>query len=109
MVWRQFCLLLTLISFAGLAVGAPESVTFHKDIEPVLQNHCQGCHRPGEIGPMPLLTYENVRPWAKALKEAVLTRKMPPWFADSTVGHFANERRLNDTEIKTLASWVDEG
>jgi hypothetical protein len=49
---------------------------------PVLQKNCQTCHRPGEIGPMPLLTYEGVRPWAKAIKAAVLSKKMPPWFAD---------------------------
>jgi hypothetical protein len=98
---------LTLVSFAGLAVGAPDSVTFHKDIEPVLQNHCQGCHRPGEIGPMPLLTYQNVRPWAKALKEAVLARKMPPWFADSTVQHYRNDASLSSADIEKLTSWVD--
>jgi hypothetical protein len=109
MVWKQVCLLLTIVSFAGLAVGAPESVTFHKDIEPVLQNHCQGCHRPGEIGPMPLLTYQNVRPWAKALKEAVLSRKMPPWFADSTVQHYRNDASLSSADIEKLTSWVDAG
>jgi len=109
MAWKQLCRLLTLVSFAGIAVGAPESITFHKDIEPLLQNHCQGCHRPGEIGPMPLLTYQNVRPWAKALKEAVLTRKMPPWFADSTVQHYRNDASLTLAEIEKLTSWVDAG
>ncbi len=58
-------------------------VTFNKDVLPILQKNCrQSCHRPGEIGPMPLLTYDGVRPWAKAIKAAALTRKMPPWFAD---------------------------
>src|SRR4030095_11653813 len=106
---RQLSLLLTLVSFAGVAFGAPESITFHKDIEPVLQNHCQACHRPGEIGPMPLLTYQNVRPWAKALKEAVLTRKMPPWFADSSVQHYRNDASLSEADIEKVRSWVDAG
>ena len=63
-------------------------VTYNKDVLPILEKNCQSCHRPGEIGPMPFLTYEGVRPWAKAIKEAVLTRKMPPWFADPRYGHF---------------------
>jgi hypothetical protein len=90
------------------APGAP-AVTFHKDIEPVLQKHCQGCHRPGEIAPFSLLTYSEARPWAKAMKAAILTEQMPPWFADPKYGHFANDRRLNPQEIKTLVAWVDGG
>ena len=70
------------------AVAASNSpVTFNKDVLPVLQKNCQRCHRPGEIAPMSLLTYRDARPWAKAMKEAVLTKKMPPWFAEQ--GHFA--------------------
>jgi hypothetical protein len=68
-----------------VASGAPE-VTFHKDVEPILQKSCQECHRPGEIGPMALLTYEQARPWAKAIKAAVLEKKMPPWPADPHYG-----------------------
>ncbi len=75
------------------------SVTFNKDVLPILQKNCQGCHRPGEIAPMSLLTYAEARPWAKAMKAAVITRKMPPWFADPKYGHFANDRRLSDAEI----------
>src|SRR5881396_2349492 len=89
-------------SLATAAEAPLPAPTFYKDILPLLQKHCQSCHRPGEIGPMPLLTYEGTRPWAKAMKEAVLTRKMPPWFADPKIGHFANERRLSDAEIKTI-------
>jgi len=84
-------------------------VTFNKDILPILQKNCQSCHRPGEIGPMPLLTYDGVRPWAKAIKAAVLTKKMPPWFADARYGHFMDDRRMSDAEIHTLAAWVDAG
>ena len=65
------------------ALAAPNApVTFNKDVLPILQKNCQGCHRPGELAPMSLLTYSDARPWAKAMKEAVLTKKMPPWFAE---------------------------
>jgi len=83
--------------------------TFQKDVLPILQNHCQGCHRPGEIAPMSLLTYTEARPWAKSMKAAVVTEKMPPWFADPNYGHFANDRRLSPAEIATLSSWADGG
>ena len=60
--------------------------TFYKDVLPILQTHCQSCHRPGEIGPMPLLTYEQTRRWARAIQQAVESKKMPPWFADPQYG-----------------------
>src|ERR1700742_894982 len=78
--------------FAGSTTGA-SNATFNKDVLPILQKNCQTCHRPGEIGPMAFLNYEGTRPWAKAIKEAVLTKKMPPWFADPRFGHFSNERK----------------
>jgi hypothetical protein len=65
---------------------------FYRDIVPILQNHCQSCHRPGEVAPMPLVTYEETRPWANAMAHAVETKMMPPWFADPRYGHFANDR-----------------
>src|SRR5437868_7176469 len=83
--------------------------TFYKDVLPILQQHCQVCHRPGEIGPMPFITFEGTRPWAKAIKTAVATKKMPPWFADPAFGHFANEKRLSDAEVATLTAWADQG
>ncbi len=73
------------------AENAPAPVTFNKDVLPILQQHCQSCHRPGNIAPMSFLNYESTRPWAKAMKAAVLTRKMPPWFADPQYGHYAND------------------
>jgi mono/diheme cytochrome c family protein len=93
------------------ATVAQEStaVTFNKDVLPILQKNCQICHRPGEIAPMSFLTYQDVRPWAKAIKAAVVSQKMPPWFADPAYGHFANDKRLNAADIKTLSSWVDGG
>jgi hypothetical protein len=83
--------------------------TFTKDVLPILQQHCQSCHRPGQIAPMPLLTYPETRPWAKAIRDAVLTRKMPPWFADREYGHFSNDPSLTRAEIDTLAAWANSG
>ena len=97
---------------AGLLIGTSAlaaEVTFNKDVLPIFQKNCQSCHRPGEIGPMPLLTYDDARPWAKAIKVAVLTRKMPPWGADPQYGHFMNDRRLGDGDIRKITSWVDAG
>src|SRR5579872_598741 len=98
------------LAAAGMAADvATAPVTFNKDVLPVLQKNCQTCHRPGEIGPMALLTYEGTRPWAKAIKVAVLSKKMPPWFADPRYGHFANDRRLGESDIRKIAAWVDAG
>jgi hypothetical protein len=93
---------------AALAVHAAP-VTFHMDVEPILQKHCQGCHRPGEAAPFSLLSYTEARPWAKAIRNAVSTRKMPPWFADSGHGKFANDPRLSDAQIETIKAWADNG
>jgi len=92
-----------------VAASAAPSVTFHKDVEQILEDHCQECHRPGEIGPMPLLSYEQARPWAKAIKAEVLTNKMPPWPADPHYGKFSNDRSLTRQQIDTLAAWADAG
>ncbi len=98
-------------AFVMLAIPPPAAaVTFHRDVEPVLQKHCQQCHRPGEIGPMPLMTYEQARPWAKAMKQSVLTAKMPPWHAAPDTPHkFAGERRLKPEEIEVIRAWADTG
>jgi len=86
-------------------------VTFTKDIAPILQRACQNCHRAGSIGPMALLTYNDVRPWAKAIKQQVVQRNMPPWFIDRAVGiqKFKNDGSLTDQEIATISLWVDAG
>ena len=90
---------------------ANEQVTFTKDVAPILQRSCQNCHRPNSIGPMSLLTYEEARPWAKAIKENVVLRNMPPWHIDPNVGisKFKNSVALSDQEIATIAAWVDGG
>ena len=86
-------------------------VTFTKDVAPILQRSCQACHRPDSMAPMSFLTYEDVRPWARALKTKVTAREMPPWFIDHTVGitKFKNDPSLSDRDIETLAAWVDGG
>jgi hypothetical protein len=96
--------------FLGVAaMAASSNITFNKDVLPVLQKNCQECHRPGEVAPMSLLTYSEARPWAKALKAAVVTQKMPPWFADPQYGHFANDRRLSPEEVEIISAWADNG
>jgi hypothetical protein len=91
------------------AAGEGAQVTFNKDVLPLLQKNCQSCHRPGEVAPMSFLTYQETRPWAKAMKAAVLSKKMPPWLADPKYGHFQNERRLSEADVKTLTAWADSG
>src|SRR5262249_45735946 len=91
------------------AVNATAKVTFHKDVERILQAHCQSCHRSGEAAPMSLLTYKDARPWAKAIRAAVAQKKMPPWFADPNYGKFSNDWRLPQAQIDTLVAWADGG
>jgi len=97
------------LSFITGSFAIAQTPTFSKDVAPILQKHCQECHRPGEIGPMPLLSYAEARPWAKSIKEAVVSRRMPPWHADSHFGKFSNDRSLTQAEINTLVGWVDGG
>ena len=97
------------VTVVASAATNPSLVTFTKDVAPVLQKNCQSCHRPGEAAPMSLLTYQQARPWAKAMKEAVLLKKMPPWFADPHYGKFSNDRSLSQKEIDTLVAWADLG
>jgi hypothetical protein len=87
--------------------GKSSAPTFYRDVLPILQNHCQVCHRTGEIGPMPLLTYAQTQPLARAIATDVRGKKMPPWFADPTVGHFSNDPSLTNQETATLVSWAD--
>ncbi len=96
-------------AFAGVALAADPTVTFTHDVAPLLYQHCTRCHHPNDVAPMSLITYKEARPWAAAMKEAVVTRKMPPWQADPHYGHFANDPRLSDAEIQTIVKWVQEG
>jgi hypothetical protein len=85
------------------------TVTYHEDVEPILQKNCQTCHRPGEAAPFSMLSYAETRPFAAAMKRAVTTGVMPPWHADPTVGHFGNDRRLKPADIETISRWADAG
>src|SRR6266496_817497 len=96
-------LLVIIFAVAVNALGATDSATFNKDVLPIVQKSCQGCHRPGEAAPFSLLTYESARPWAKAIKAAVVSRKMPPWFADPRDGEFRNAPKLSAVDVQTLA------
>jgi hypothetical protein len=93
------------------AAGSADQVTFTRDVAPIFQRACQNCHRTGSIAPMALLSYEDARPWARAIKQKVATREMPPWFIDRDVGvrKFKDDPSLSDDEIATISKWVDGG
>lgn len=94
-----------LVTGPGALVSA--EVTFSHDVAPILYKHCVSCHHPNDIAPMSLLTYKDARPWAAAMKQAVVTGKMPPWKADPKYGHWSNDARLSDTEKNTIVAWVN--
>lgn len=89
--------------------ASAQSVTYNRDVVPVLQKNCQTCHRPGQIAPMSFLTYQSTRPWAKAMKAVVAAHKMPPWNADPKYGHFGNDRSLKQADIDVISTWADTG
>src|SRR5436309_16055366 len=91
---------------ASAFVGAP---TFSKDVAPILYKNCVECRRPSAMAPMSLLTYDEARPWARAIKQKVAARQMPPWGADPTVGKYSNDVSLKQADIETIAAWVDGG
>jgi len=103
------CLVAITSSAEKTSEAANNNVTFSKDVAPILFKSCAGCHRPGEIAPMSLLTYKDARPWAKAIREKVINRQMPPWHADPKHGEWLNDRRISQEAIDTIASWVDNG
>jgi len=95
--------------FTFLAAGTPAAPTFYKDVLPILQNHCQQCHRAGEVAPMALETFEQTRPWADSMAHSVEMKMMPPWFADPRYGRFANDASLTVDEIATIVAWAKGG
>src|SRR5262247_3186106 len=120
--WR-WCRLSVLVTLQALAVvtipvlavgqaGPERQVTFTKDIVPILQRSCQNCHRPGGVAPMPLVTYEQVRPWARAIKQRTgigpHAGVMPPWYVEKNIGiqHYKDDPSLNDVEIAKIAKWA---
>jgi mono/diheme cytochrome c family protein len=100
---------LLLSQVAGASDKTTASVTFTKDVAPIVFKNCASCHRPNQIAPMSFLNYKQVRPWAKSIRDVVLEKTMPPWYADPSHGEFANDRRLSQKEIDTITAWVDQG
>jgi len=112
----KWLIIILLISFYFVAASmggtykrASDPATFSKDIAPIFYRHCIECHRPGNIAPMSLITYEDARPFARWIGEKVRTREMPPWHADPAFGEFANERRLSQEEMNKILAWVEHG
>lgn len=97
------------VGYSGGVGAAQPSPSFYKDVAPILEQHCQSCHRAGEIAPFALVTYQDVKPWAQEMLQAIQNRKMPPWFADPCCGHFANDPSLSSRELETIQNWVRAG
>src|SRR5215216_2052598 len=94
---------------AGQNEAPARDVTFARDVAPIVYANCAYCHRPGEVAPFSLLTYKDARPWARAIRQAVSTRQMPPWNADPHYGEFRDPRRLGEKDIATIVAWADGG
>lgn len=94
---------------SGQQSSALPEVSFNKDVAPIFYKSCVACHHPNDIAPMSLVTYKDARPWAAAIREAVVQRIMPPWHADPDVGQFINDPRLSNEEIATIEAWVKGG
>jgi hypothetical protein len=112
------CVSAAALWIGAVAFAAPEQYaasdmkdvpTFARDVAPILYKNCTSCHRPGEIAPMSLLTYEDARPWAKAIRDEVSEGHMPPWHAEAPHGTFVNERRLTEDEKATIVKWASNG
>jgi peroxiredoxin len=99
----------------GCAIVRPEKtaavgkITYHRDVEPILQQRCQSCHRPGQVAPFSLLSYKDARSWGSEIKQFTGSRQMPPWLAEPGHGEFQDVRRLSDEEVGKVAQWVDGG
>ena len=103
------CIILFLSARGAPAPQVAAKPTFYKDVLPILQDHCQNCHRPGEIAPMSFVTYQEVKPWVAAIRMAVESKSMPPWFADPRYGKFSNDPSLTPQQVGLIANWVDAG
>jgi hypothetical protein len=95
--------------FPATVIAQTSKPTFGKDIAPIVYAKCAMCHRPGEVAPMSLMSYDEVRPWARAIKNKVVARQMPPWYAEGEHGRWRNDRRLSQVEIDKIVAWVDAG
>src|SRR6266403_43865 len=110
-VFLSLAALGTLTTPVELAAQVTAPVTFTKDVAPILQRSCQNCHGPQGFAPMPLTTYEEVRPWATAIKRKTSLREMPPWFIEKNIGiqKFKDDPSLTDEQIAAIATWADSG
>jgi len=117
---RSAILGMSMLAFVALVLMTPGTAsaqdtdaapTFAKDVAPIFQQSCQVCHRPDNMAPMSLLTYQESRPWARSIKQKVMAREMPPWHIDKKVGvqEFRDDRSLSDEQIDTIVRWVDGG
>ncbi len=97
------------VAMPAVAAAQTAPVTYAKDVAPILYKNCASCHRPTMFAPMSLLSYEETRPWARAIKQRVVKREMPPWSADAPHGVFKNDPRLSQQDIDTIVAWVDAG
>ena len=107
MLLRTVCCLLP--ALVALPAAPAREVTYATDVAPILYQHCTGCHHPNDIAPMSLMTYKDARPWAAAIREAVVTRAMPPWDANPHYGKFRNDMRLSEADIETIRLWTTSG
>ncbi|MBI4586900.1 MAG: thiol-disulfide isomerase [Planctomycetes bacterium] len=89
--------------------GEPATATYTRDVAPIFRKNCEKCHRPGEVAPMSLLGYQEIRPWARSIRKEVSARRMPPWHADPACGKFLNDPTLAQKDIDTIISWIDAG
>lgn len=97
------------LTLAAPSFAADTAPTYNHDVASILNEKCASCHRPNQVAPMTLLSFKEVRPWARAIKAKVVSREMPPWFADQKYGKFSNDPSLTDAEIATITKWVDAG
>src|SRR5690349_684231 len=95
-----------LLAAPATAQTAP---TWNQDVAPIVFSNCITCHRPGEVAPMSLMSYNDARPWARGMKAKTQAHEMPPWFADPRYGKFQNKRGLTPEQIATIAAWADAG
>ncbi len=108
-MFRRISPALMLLSLPLAVSAEPAKLSYAKDIAPILNANCAGCHRAGQMAPMSLMTYDEVRPWVKAIRENVSTGEMPPWHAVASAKPFTNDRSLSQDEIDTIVAWIDQG
>ena len=100
---------LVVLSTVSANSGPKKEVTFNRDVAPIFYKNCAECHRANDIAPMSLMSFKESRPWARSIKEKVISREMPPWSPDPKYGEFTNDHRLSQADIDKIVAWVDQG